>query len=164
MPDTQPRYGQCPQCGRTVPVDRDGLARPQPNRAGGPHEAKPIRQEHGMKDINGREIRPGQRVRWTQVIEAEVEQLGSTRPGVYLRGAFYTLEADGTSIEVLAEPRIPEPRNLGAVVEASTASNSRRREFFRDHQGRWWDDREVRLDWPYLIDPVLLSEGWTDGE
>lgn len=121
-----------------------------------------------MKDVNGKEIRPGQRVRWSQVIEAEIESLGVTRPGVYIKGAFYTLEADGVTIEVLAEPRIPEPKGLGAVVEAATEDDGKRFPFILNEgvvrTCNWLSPRRGWARWDDLIDPVLLSEGWTDGD
>jgi hypothetical protein len=71
-------------------------------------------------------------------------------------------------ITVLAEPRPEEPTGLGAVVEAAYADHPRQK--WVNNRGdadgprnRWtsipyWGF----LDWDCLVDPVVLSEGWTE--
>lgn len=122
-----------------------------------------------MRDVNGKEILPGQRVRWTQVREAEVEQLGSIHPGVYLEGAFFSLDARGTSIEVLSEPRIEEPTTLGTVVTGQCpayytaagcsivlANPNAARE-------KWWCATHCRWNWWGDIEEPRLEEVSDEG-
>ena len=62
-----------------------------------------------------------------------------------------------------APPRIPEPGPWG-VVEASTADNSKRRDFGRvpdEVEGKQWTSSfdDGWYDWPDLVGPVLIREG-----
>ena len=75
--------------------------------------------------------------------------------------------ADNRVVTILSEPRPDEPTGLGAVVEASW--RDRGRELFvraRRDRYQWRPEKEysttnLYVPWDDLIDPVVLSEGWT---
>lgn len=121
-----------------------------------------------MKDINGREIHGGDRVRATRLIEGHVV-------GISMNGEHLTVRLsptrtvhvsgepdDGWTITVIPPPRIPEPKNLGDVVEAHTANIPRRREYIlADHREgeafRWLRAGDGWYRWDMLLDPVLVE-------
>lgn len=132
-----------------------------------------------MKDINGKEIRRGQRVRWTwaETHEGVVEDIGSSMSirddgGLPHRGlalTFFCNAYQKVTIEVLAEPRIPEPLGIGAVVRDACGGMWVRvddeDEPWRRHNPVDTASRYRRYDrWDNLTDPVLLSEGWSGDE
>ena len=117
-------------------------------------------------------IRPGQRIRVTAVHEGAITAVDS-------EVGCYTLrcDADGVAlygslrpstcvtIEVLAEPRIPEPTTRTAVV-----LRPRRRGGLRPHRIRLGlpvGSRRLRDPlrmWSVIADPILLHPGWTESE
>lgn len=120
-------------------------------------------------------LRPGQRVRLTYILDGqigptEVDFRADAGGGFWWHLAENVLASLGVpfTVEVLADPRIPEPKGLGAVVEASIGSSGKRRRFtlVDTRSGevfRWYAASIGWYKWDQLIDPVLLSEGWTDG-
>lgn len=85
---------------------------------------------------------------------------------------------DGRTVTVLSEPPRPEePTGPWAVVEAAAPWRTARAAFVREPGGLWvhflipnerfrppkWQRDKVTewANWSDLIDPVVLSEGWT---
>lgn len=68
------------------------------------------------------------------------------------------------SIEILEEPRAPEPMGRAAVAVAAHASVTDRQVWVRWDNGRWrclgWD---VRAGWPELINPIIHFDGVPNG-
>jgi len=77
-----------------------------------------------------------------------------------------TIDDDGRTVTVLAEPRPDEPTGLGAVVEASSRNADRRRWVrLEDERDPWyWADSLgwECVSWNRLVDPVILSQGWSE--
>lgn len=122
-----------------------------------------------MRDVNGVEVRAGQRVRVTfegvLLATGALLHLGGPPDGnAHLLGVACR---DGApvrpwgTVEVLAEPRIPEPTGLGAVVR--DGEGVVRIRIDRAHSP-WRSLGGMYREWDYIPDPVLLSAGWTDGE
>lgn len=97
------------------------------------------------------------------------EQLSLAMPDAYY--ALENLPGDCT-VTVMSEPRPDEPTGLGAVVEASAADVAVGARLTwvraRTERNEWRPSTEVYCDnsgfyraWASLIDPVVLSEGWT---
>ena len=118
--------------------------------------------------------RAGQRVR----IEIEgmlrtTEDIGSPPGGLvfqaddgwptpfrFVDGDFAGIARNGI-ITVLSEPRPEEPTGLGAVVEAAIGDWEPRR-WLRTFTGHWATNAPiVDVPWADLLDPVVLSQGWT---
>ena len=77
---------------------------------------------------------------------------------------------DGRTVTVLAEPRPDEPQRIAAVVRADHEARSgltrHTAEIVRFKRERkihaWWCvDCFAVCGWDDLIDPVILSPGWT---
>lgn len=120
-----------------------------------------------MRDVNGKVILPGQRVRRSKVAEAEGVVQPNGEWGKTDDGYHFCLTLDDYTIEVLEAPRIPEPEGLGAVVEASVSEGGHRHLAVRVaplnvRDLRWWIAGYGRVPWGDLFDPVLKAEGWTD--
>ena len=112
--------------------------------------------------------RAGQRVRieWPSdgsAVEGVLDsnlKLAISKLGGYWIYVTSARAAEGT-VTVLSEPRPDEPTGLGAVVEASIADWGTRR-WIRTFDGNWATDAPIcTVRWSDLIDPVVLSEGWT---
>lgn len=82
---------------------------------------------------------------------------------------YFKAPARGTTVTVLSDPRPDEPPGLGAVVEAGTSTGGDRRQWVRipdtidafDARRTWIASGMNPREWADLIDPVVLSEGWT---
>lgn len=75
-------------------------------------------------------------------------------------------DAGRATVTVLSEPRPEEPTGLGAVVEAAASGVEGsppdvRATWLRVHGDYWERDNGVGVAWRFLVDPVILSEGWT---
>ena len=64
--------------------------------------------------------------------------------------------------EVL-NPKVAEPKNFGAIVEAETPRRTNRRKFVKlvgDDNATWFDEEQKNyFVWPYLVNPIIISEG-----
>lgn len=132
-------------------------------------------------------LRVGQRVRVTRVVEGVVGEVLQHAFGVTTdagRSWWFTDRpaiAGDLTVEVLAEPRPPEPTGLGAVVEARLARDRlpRRHRFLAvpspNGTTKWAlvvaghsptgecvtrSEPANPCTWDELADPVVLSEGW----
>lgn len=72
---------------------------------------------------------------------------------------------DGRVVTILSEPRPEEPTGLGAVVEAYEYPGSPLRRWVRtEYENSPWVFPGHSSKWANLIDPVVLSQGWTADE
>ena len=63
--------------------------------------------------------------------------------------------------EAVLNPKVEEPKNFGAIVEASSyGTDTKRQKWMRDGKGTWRsEDGTWTLNWRDLINPVVISEG-----
>ena len=125
--------------------------------------------------------RAGQRVRieWPEPDDGFVMEgrlvLRSMKPGVADESlaldapdAYYWLSTvpGNCTVTILSEPRPDEPTGLGAVVRAECDGylglwvRQRGAEVARNH-GWFWCSGDHHRAWDELINPVVMSEGWT---
>lgn len=118
-----------------------------------------------MKDVNGKEILPGAKVRRTEIHEGIVTRAGDAFTDECGQRRFLV---EGATIEVLEEPRIKESTYLGAVVhgrcpKSSTGSDKDCRLVLANPASptaRWWcSDHLVWVRWNYIERPRLIMEG-----
>ena len=60
--------------------------------------------------------------------------------------------------EQVLNPKVVEPKNFGAIVEASTRHYGFQ-SWFLAKNGTWTGEDEDHIDWSDLINPVVISEG-----
>lgn len=78
-------------------------------------------------------------------------------------GALFAAKLDlGTADLRCVRPPV-EPTGLGAVVEAAMERHVRE-SWVREPWGGWVNKDGQRCNWGELIDPTVLSEGWTQVE
>ena len=129
-----------------------------------------------MKDINGREVKPGMLVRWQHTREGRYSE-GVQDRTVRIDGVPFGIDpisGGDITLEILLEPRPDEPTGLGAVVEAASTERPDVREKWvraRCERHQWRPEKgyaslnlDLYVPWEDLIDPVVLSEGWTGDE
>lgn len=116
-------------------------------------------------------LRVGQRVRVTRVVEGEVSEVHQDAFRITMDDKVWWWFTDSRgsaslTVEVLAEPRPPEPTGLGAVVrDANGTAWVRASGWATDLPwvARPLNDRIPRLrKWADIPDPVVLSEGWAE--
>ena len=60
--------------------------------------------------------------------------------------------------KVVEHPKIVEPKNFGAIVEASTRHYGFQ-SWFLAKNGTWTGENEHHIDWSDLVNPIIISEG-----
>ena len=60
--------------------------------------------------------------------------------------------------KVVEHPKVVEPKNFGAIVEASTRHYGFQ-SWFLAKNGTWTGENEHHIDWSDLINPIIISEG-----
>ena len=60
--------------------------------------------------------------------------------------------------EEVLNPKVVEPKNFGAIVEASTRHYGFQ-SWFLAKNGTWTGENEHHIDWSDLINPTIISEG-----
>ena len=120
--------------------------------------------------------RAGQRVRieWPDghVLEGLVQLVNGhpfVRAPLGLDKYWLDRDHEAPTVTTLSEPRPDEPTGLGAVVEASAlpilgGEPVSRRRWVLSEGWTWHAVRMEPRKWTDLIDPVVLSEGWTPDE